>query len=180
MVTSRRIQLPAGGLSALRSALAESQPTADAVATLRRIGFEMGERTYLELDERIADRLGAPPDEIPADGFWRELSDHFDELGWGHLGFEEVHPGVGSVASSDWVEGEAEGSTNPGCHLTTGLLSDLLGRVAQADVAVLEVQCRGRGDDRCLFLFGAPDRLESLFEAVRSGTAYREAIASLD
>jgi len=179
MVSSSRIQLPAGGLSALRLALAEVQPASDSVATLRRIGFEMGERVHRELAERIGDEREGALDEIPADEFWREVSGLFDELGWGRLGFEELHPGVASVTSGDWAEGEAEGLSTPGCHLTTGLLSDLLGRVAQADIAVLEVECRGRGDDRCLFLFGLPERLEDVFEEVRSGTAYGEALASL-
>jgi hypothetical protein len=51
----------------------------------------------------------------------------------------------------------------PSCHFTTGVLANILGRAADGEVAVLEVECRSRGDQRCRFLFGGADAVYSVY-----------------
>jgi hypothetical protein len=56
------------------------------------------------------------------------------------------------------------------------MLADFLGRMAQGQVAVMEVECRTRGDSRCRFLVGAPDSLSVLYDRMSHGLTYAEAL----
>jgi hypothetical protein len=55
------------------------------------------------------------------------------------------------------------------------VLAELLRRATGtedgAEIAVLEAECRGRGDARCRFLFGSPAALEAVYAALREGDA---------
>jgi hypothetical protein len=86
---------------------------------------------------------------------------------------------VGALDSGNWVEVQPESATRPSCYFTTGLLANLLGQAADAEIAVLEVECRSRGDERCRFLFGAPVTLDELYGRLRSGEPVDQSIASL-
>jgi hypothetical protein len=59
------------------------------------------------------------------------------------------------------------------------VLANLLGQVADADVAVLEVECRSRGDAHCRFLYGSPDALDAVYSRVAAGEEPGYAIAQL-
>jgi hypothetical protein len=65
----------------------------------------------------------------------------------------------------------------PSCHLSCGLLADFLGRLSQGAVAVMEVECRTRGDGRCRFLAGAPESLSIIYDRMAQGSGYLEALA---
>jgi hypothetical protein len=56
------------------------------------------------------------------------------------------------------------------------LLADFLGRVSEGQVAVMEVECRSRGDARCRFLAGAPETLGILYDRMAQGSGYLEAL----
>jgi hypothetical protein len=85
--------------------------------------------------------------------------------------------GVLAFDAEAWAESTSEPtSLAPSCHLTCGLLADLLGRVAGHVVAVMEVECRSRGDARCRFLAGAPETLGALYERLAAGEPYRRAL----
>jgi len=43
-------------------------------------------------------------------------------------------------------------------------------------VAVMEVECRSRGDARCRFLAGSPDTLSALYDRMAQGSSYSEAL----
>jgi hypothetical protein len=64
----------------------------------------------------------------------------------------------------------------PSCHLTCGLLADFFGRLSEGLVAVMEVECRSRGDARCRFLAGAPETLSTLYERMAQGASYTGAL----
>ena len=82
-----------------------------------------------------------------------------------------------ALDSTDWAEAsERGGAEYPSCHLTCGLLADFLGRMSDGLVAVMEVECRSRGDGRCRFLAGAPETLGTLYERMSQGMAYGEAL----
>ena len=56
------------------------------------------------------------------------------------------------------------------------MLADFLGRMSGDTVAVMEVECRSRGDTRCRFLAGAPDTMSTLYERMAQGLGYEEAL----
>ncbi len=82
-----------------------------------------------------------------------------------------------ALDSTEWAEAAEESRGEfPSCHLTCGLLADFLGRLSEQVVAVMEVECRSRGDARCRFLAGAPETLSTLYERMALGTTYAEAL----
>ena len=72
-----------------------------------------------------------------------------------------------------------DSASRPSCFFTTGMLANLLGQAAGGDVAVLEAECRSRGDERCRFLFGSPAALDALYTRLRAGEDIQESITAL-
>jgi hypothetical protein len=173
--------LPVASLAALRDALTAEVGADSAAHALRAAGFAAGDAffTALTLPPGGADQSPAGIDDISAATFWRRLSQLFSTRGWGTLGHSSIHPGVGALDTSNWVEVQLDSATRPSCYFTTGLLANLLGQVADAELAVLEVECRSRGDERCRFLFGAPATLDELYARLRAGDPVNQSIASL-
>jgi predicted hydrocarbon binding protein len=168
------LQFPDGSLTALHRALAHDRSPAEAAVLARRLGFESGAGFYeaLRSGEEVADES--------ADDFWERLGDFFATTGWGDLRFERVHPAVASLSSASWAEAEPTANAQqPSCHFTTGMLADLLGRVAGADLAVLEVECRSRGDQQCRFLLGGTAALQRIHAALREGKTFEAAVDDL-
>jgi predicted hydrocarbon binding protein len=171
---SQQVVLPARALAAIGGAIAEVIGPEAAAEALRAAGHAAGDAFHGLLAERH-DLAG-----LPAAEFWATLSQLFSSRGWGQLRYREAHPGVGSLETVDWAEARPEEAlTQPSCHFTTGLLANLLGRIAGEEVAVLEVECRSRGDERCRFLFGSPDALFALYERVADGEGADRALEQL-
>lgn len=176
------LTLPASALSALHRVAAHGRPAADAAQAVRQFGFESGEGFYRALVDWLEEReASASISGVEAERFWEGLRAFFARLGWGELRFEATRPGVVSLVSDEWREAASVAglSDQPSCHFTTGVLADVLTRIAGADLAVLEVECRARGDARCRFLLGSPAVLERVYEGVRAGRAYTEALETL-
>jgi predicted hydrocarbon binding protein len=105
------------------------------------------------------------------------LSRFFSETGWGSLTVDRLGDAVLALDSADWAEAaDASGATYPSCHLSCGLLADFLGRMSGDTVAVMEVECRSRGDERCRFLGGSPDTMATLYDRMAQGMGYGEAL----
>ena len=105
------------------------------------------------------------------------LSQFFAEQGWGALTAPPLGPAVLALDSAEWAEASEEGRGEfPSCHLTCGLLADFFGRLSDGLVAVMEVECRSRGDARCRFLAGAPETLSTLYDRMAQGTSYADAL----
>ena len=86
---------------------------------------------------------------------------------------------VATLDSSDWGECDPNlGAQQPSCHLTTGMFADLFGRLAGAPVAVLEVECRSAGHQRCRFLVGSPDVMDAVYDEMGRGADYDAAVRS--
>src|SRR4029450_6118470 len=99
------------------------------------------------------------------------------EQGWGTLSAHKLGDAVLALDSTEWAEAADEGRGEfPSCHITCGLLAEFLVRVAEGLVAVMEVECRSRGDARCRFLAGAPETLSTLYERMAQGSSYGEAL----
>lgn len=173
------LALPVASFTALRAAVLSELGAEAGAHALQAAGHAAGDALFEILD---ASTGGAPGGvaEIRADAFWRRLAELFATRGWGHLAHDAVHPGLAALESPDWVEANAAGdASRPSCYFTTGLLACLLGRAADSDVGLLEVECRSRGDLRCRFLFGGPDALGAAYDALCAGEDVDAALAEL-
>jgi predicted hydrocarbon binding protein len=169
--------LPVSALAALREMLAAEVGTEAAAVALRAAGSAAGAELLRILG---GPRGTAELEALPADQFWSRLSLLFSSRGWGQLGYTEAHPGVGSLESGDWAEADATAvADQPSCHLTTGLLAHVLGQLAGAEVAVLEVECRTRGDARCRFLFGGTDAVFGVYRQLADGASADAALQQI-
>jgi hypothetical protein len=108
------------------------------------------------------------------------LNQLFSSRGWGTLAHAPVHPGVGALDAGDWVESQPDANeARPSCFFTTGVLANLLGNAASADIAVMEVECRSAGAERCRFLFGSEEALNALYSRVANGATVDSALSEL-
>ena len=179
MATSSRtpeLALPVASLAAIRDSLVSSVGPEAAALALRQAGHAAGDALYRILSGGDADALTS----LPADKFWAQLARLFSSRGWGQLTYAQVHTGVGSLEAANWAEARAESdSGQPSCHFTTGVLANLLGQIADAEVAVLEAECVSRGDHRCRFLFGGADAVYAVYERIAAGDEPDAALARL-
>ena len=58
------------------------------------------------------------------------------------------------------------------------MLADFLGRVSEETIAVMEVECRSRGDRRCRFLSATPAVLDNVYNEMTAGRTYVEALGA--
>ena len=178
--TNPELALPVPSFRAMRAALDESVGPDAAATALRRAGHAAGDALFPLLSAGTPDAPAAEAGELPEAAFWRRVADLFGSRGWGRLEFQAIHLGLGALEAADWAEADpADGGLHPSCHFTTGLLANLLGRTAGADVGVLEVECRSRGDLCCRFVFGGHDALDTLYQALARGQSLEQALAVL-
>lgn len=172
------VQLPTTTLSSLRRALAAEGDPEQAAELLRNVGMDAAGELF-DLFQRRAGGGGGDVDALSSGEFWRRLDDFFRELGWGGLRHERLHDGVFALTSGDWFEANEATGGHPCCQFTVGVLAELFRRVAERDVAVLEVGCRGAGSGECRFLVGSPDALEAVYAEIADGGEYEQAVARL-
>lgn len=169
------IRLPPGGLAEFRRAIEETA-SQGAVRTLR----EAGRRLAADAALAIADRSGTTLSALPLSSFFAELDRYFDEAGWGKIEHEVVNEGIGAIVATDWAESDpTEGRAAPGCHMSTGLLAELLSRAGGKPVAVMEVGCRSQGNEKCRFLFGSPTTLVLVHRKLAQAGNLEEVLSSL-
>jgi predicted hydrocarbon binding protein len=161
----------------LRAAL-ERDTGLQAASYLQEAGFAGGEELYAEFAEWLVATRGVErPADLDAQFLNEVLSQFFAELGWGQLTARTLGQSVLALDSSEWAEAADEGRGEfPSCHLTCGLLADFFGRLSDGLVAVMEVECRSRGDARCRFLAGAPETLSMLYDRMAQGSSYVDAL----
>jgi predicted hydrocarbon binding protein len=164
-------------LHQLRSAL-ERDTGLQASTYLQEAGFAGGEELYAEFREwLLATRGVEDPAQLDAEFLSEALSEFFADQGWGRLEASRLGDSVLALDSEEWAEAvEAGGGEFPSCHLTCGMLADFFGRLSDGLVAVMEVECRSRGDARCRVLAGSPDTLSTLYDRMAQGTGYAEAL----
>jgi predicted hydrocarbon binding protein len=164
-------------LHQLRASL-ERDRGVQSAALLQEAGVAGGEGLYAAFGAWLQTAYGVvQPGDLDASYMPEALRGFFGDYGWGTLTVSELAPAVLALDSEDWAEAAPDqGSSYPACHLTSGLLADFLGRMAQGPVAVMEVECRTRGDSRCRFLVGAPDSLSVLYDRMSRGLTYAEAL----
>jgi predicted hydrocarbon binding protein len=161
----------------LRSAL-ERDTGLQAASYLQEAGFAGGEELYGEFAEWLVSTHGVErPADLDAQFLSEVLAQFFAELGWGALTAQPLGAAVLALDSTEWAEASEEVRAEfPSCHLTCGLLADFFGRLSDGLVAVMEVECRTRGDARCRFLAGSPETLSTLYDRMAQGTGYTDAL----
>lgn len=175
--TSRFLQVPASLLASVRTAVVGDRQPMEAVTVLRQLGYELGEEVYGALQDRIGrDFAGTDWGTLDPQEFWRAAGGFFADRGWGRLEFHDLHPAVGAIDLTGWVEAESGGGPR-GCHLTTGLFSALLERLAGDGVGVMEVP--SGTPDRTRLLFARGDVLGQVYEGIRTGAPVEQVLAGL-
>jgi predicted hydrocarbon binding protein len=171
LMLSRRV------LQQLRAAL-ERDTGLHAAGYLQEAGFAGGEALYSAYADWLAETYGVDrPGDLDLAYLSEALSGFFRALGWGQLTVTQLAPAALALDSRDWAEAlDQPGGEFPCCHVSCGLLADFLGRISDGLVAVMEVECRSRGDARCRFLAGGPETLSTLYDRMAQGMSYGEAL----
>ena len=175
------IRVPAATLGALHRALNEQFGATEAARALRQIGLESGDAFYERFREWLSE-AGAgslEPDSLSPHDFWSRLSDFFVYLGWGSVRSEVVHKGVLSLTFANWVEARLQDGGPGGCYFTTGLIAEILRRVAGGDLAALEVESESSQGGKSRIIIGSSAAMDALFASMREGRSYKDAIAAL-
>jgi len=164
-------------LQQLRASL-ERDTGLQAATYLQEAGFAGGEALHTAFSAWLGDAYGIErPGELDAQYLSEALWRFFAELGWGTLSVTPLGGSTLAIDSPDWAEAVSDAKGEyPSCHLTCGLLADFLGRISEGPVAVMEVECRSRGDAGCRFLAGSPETLSTLYERMAQGSSYGEAL----
>jgi predicted hydrocarbon binding protein len=158
-----------GIVKQLHASLAAHAPD-QLVTILQEAGYAAGEGLY-----RSFATTNNPAD-LDADMLAETLSEFFTSGGWGSVTITPVGTGALALDSSDWVEAEPGTAQSPMCFFSAGMLADFLGRLSDETVAVLEVECRSRGDARCRFLSATPEVLERVYNDMTTGKTYEDAL----
>jgi predicted hydrocarbon binding protein len=144
---------------------------------LQNAGYAGGATLFDAFSRWLLARGHGAPEAQPASLFGQRATQFFGELGWGALDLGAVGESVATVDSSNWAESDpSSGLEFPGCYLTTGLFADFFGRLAGSPLAVMEVECRSMGAERCRFLIASTEVMQHVYDAMGSGMAYDEAV----
>ena len=169
----REIAVPVSIFGTLRQELSKEAGALPTIHALHHAGYHAGEAAAASFGG--ADGVQG----MAQSAFWARVSDFFARRGWGTLTLSEQKGVVALLSSGDWVEATAgEPSEDASCSFSTGFLSGLLSTLAGGPVAVLEVECRGRGDDRCLFAFGSELAVHDLYGKLLDGATLEAALSS--
>lgn len=161
---------------ALRQSLLSHAPD-QAITVLQETGYAAGEGMFNAFAEWLRVTHGlAGPEELDASHLNEILGDYFRSAGWGALRIHPLGSGALAVDSSDWAEAEPGTADTPMCFFSAGLLADFLGRLSGEPVAVMEVECRSRHDERCRFLSASPETLQRVYDEMTSGRSYAEVL----
>lgn len=157
-------------LRQLHASLATHAPE-QSIAILQEAGYAAGEGLY------SAFSAVHNPADLDADLLAPTLSEFFTAGGWGSVTVTPVGTGALAIDSSNWSEAEPGTSETPMCFFSAGMLADFLGRLSEETIAVMEVECRSKGDERCRFLSATPAVLERVYTEMTAGRTYEQALA---
>jgi uncharacterized protein len=156
------------------AALHRLRDTAGAQA-LQEAGYAAGESVYRSFAAWLPAVAGVEdPGDLAASRLAELLSRFFSSIGWGGVTVAQLSDAVVAVDSTDWAEAQPGiGVQYPSCAFTAGLLADFMTRLGDAPLAVMEVECRSRGEARCRWLVGAPESLTAVYEHMAQGADYQ-------
>jgi bacteriochlorophyll 4-vinyl reductase len=177
-VGGTELQIGRNALHQLRVVL-EREAGPKASHLLREVGFAAGEALSQRFEAMVREiyNVGSAS-ELDVTYLGEALNRFFTETGWGSVNLGEQAPQVLTLDSPDWAEAHSGGAQFPSCHFSCGALSDFFTRLGVARAAVMEVECRSRGEERCRFLIGSPEMLTYAYERMTNGMSYREAVGT--
>ncbi len=165
-------------LAALRNALMRDAGHASA-GWFQEAGYAGGAALFEAFRSWLDARDAVAPESLSLEEFQQLAGEFFRETGWGSLTVGSLHDTVATLDSPDWGEASPDaGMEYPCCNLSAGMLADFFGRVAAAPLAVMEVECRSTGAERCRFLLGSAEVMQAVYEGMSQGQAYDQAVAS--
>ncbi len=169
------VAIPVASLAQSRAAVMRDT---DDPAPFQEAGFVAGEGLYDAFVERLRQRGLGAPESLDLPTAQAEASAYLLESGWGEVRFEPLGA-VLAIDSDRWAEADqGRRLDHPGCDFSTGLLAGFFGRLGDAPLAALEVECRSMvGSTRCRFLLGSAHALEGVYEEVAAGGSYVEAVS---
>lgn len=173
-LATRTVAMPVEFFAALQSA-ANDASHALAADAVRDAGYRAGQALFEAFADWTLDRGEPEPDMLPHGQFVALASEFFNELGWGELSFTPLDDAVMALDADAWSEADGSGG---GCLVSTGIFAGFFGRLADAPISVLEVECRDAGAHRCRFLLGSIDVLSHVHEAMERGVPYEQAVLS--
>ncbi len=172
--TPREIAVPISIFGSLRNELEKEAGALPTIHAFHHAGYEAGAAAAASF------AVSGDVTNMGQSAFWARLSEFFSRRGWGTLHQSGEHAGVALLSSPDWAEASPhEGDSEASCCFSTGFLSGLLSELAEGPVAVLEVDCRARGDEQCRFAFGSEVAIHDLYGHLLDGTDLEGALAAL-
>ncbi|MFQ5551897.1 MAG: V4R domain-containing protein [Gemmatimonadales bacterium] len=147
---------------------------------LQEAGYASGSALYDSFGRWLKQKTSVlDPAELDQSFLSDMLSEFLADRGWGQVVFAQLGDATMAMSSNNWAESDPEcGTKYPACHVTTGLLADFFTRLADNTVAVMEVECRSRGDSECRFLMGSPETLQVVYEFMTEGRDYTSALTA--
>lgn len=147
---------------------------------LQEAGYAAGDGAFQAFSSWLAATTGvADPRDLAVPKLAEVLSNFFTSLGWGSVQVSALGEATFAVDSTDWAEAqEGAGLQYPACSFTSGVLADFFTRYADAPLAVMEVECRSRGDGHCRWLVGSPETLTQLYQHMAQGADYRSVLGA--
>ena len=177
--SSGMVGLSRDALVALRNALYRDAG-ANAPAWFQEVGYAAGPGLHEVFMQWCAANGHGAPAETAVPTFQQLAARYFGELGWGSVSVSTLHDSVVAIDSPDWAEADPHsGMQFPGCYLSAGMLADLFGRIAGAQLVPMEVECRSMGHARCRFLLGSAETIQHVYDGMTQGVAYDAALASM-
>jgi uncharacterized protein len=164
-------------LAALRNALMRDTGHA-AAGYFQEAGYAGGGALFEAFRGWLVGRGASSPESLSLGDFQSLAAEFFEEAGWGSLTVGSLHDTVAMLDSPNWGEASDGGMEHPCCHLSAGMFADFFGRVADAPLAVMEVECRSTGAERCRFLLGSTEVMQHVYEAMSAGHDYDAAVES--
>jgi predicted hydrocarbon binding protein len=165
-------------LAALRNALMRDTGPA-AAGYFQEAGYAGGGALFEAFRGWLQKHGAGSPESLSLPEFQKFAAEFFEETGWGSLTVGSLHDAVATLDSPNWGEASPDsGMEHPCCHLSAGMFADFFGRMADAPLAVMEVECRSVGNDRCRFLLGSTEMMQHVYEAMSRGEAYDRAVAA--
>jgi len=148
---------------------------------LQNAGYAGGASLFDAFSRWLMARGYGAPEAQPAAAFAQRATEFFRELGWGSLDLGAVGDAVATVDSTDWAEADPSSALEfPGCYFTTGFFADFFGRLAGSPLAVMEVECRSMGAERCRFLLASSEVMQHVYDAMGNGISYDAAVAGAE
>ncbi|MEP6621883.1 MAG: V4R domain-containing protein [bacterium] len=178
LTDSGMVAITRDALTALRAALMRDTGYA-AAGYLQEAGYAGGPALFEAFRHWLASHGAGEPEALSVGAFQDRATEFFRSCGWGSLAVGELYDTVATLDSSDWSEATpGAGLEHPSCHLSSGMFADFFGRVADAPLAVMEVECRSTGAERCRFLLGSTEVMQQVYDEMSRGTGYDAAVAA--